>query len=167
MPASRKARAMTLAPRSWPSRPGLAITTRIFCMVVAGIQFPGASCQALDPANCQLPTAHCPLNQRYLFVLAPHLAERVAHLADGRVGAHTVEQPIHRVAGAARRLLEHLEGASDLAVVARAAQLAEPRQLAVRRGFVDVEDRDRRLVVLHVVVDADDDLLARLDGLLE
>src|ERR1700674_758444 len=29
MPASRSARAMILAPRSWPSRPGLATTTRI------------------------------------------------------------------------------------------------------------------------------------------
>src|SRR5450755_2650837 len=29
MPASRKARAMTLAPRSWPSRPGFATKTRI------------------------------------------------------------------------------------------------------------------------------------------
>src|SRR5436305_10575531 len=31
MPASRRARAMTLAPRSCPSRPGLATSTRIFC----------------------------------------------------------------------------------------------------------------------------------------
>src|SRR3954464_10761510 len=30
MPASRRARAMIFAPRSWPSRPGLATTTRIF-----------------------------------------------------------------------------------------------------------------------------------------
>src|SRR5437879_2286110 len=30
MPASRSARAITLAPRSWPSRPGLATKTRIF-----------------------------------------------------------------------------------------------------------------------------------------
>src|SRR3954452_4137020 len=29
IPASRSARAMILAPRSWPSRPGLATTTRI------------------------------------------------------------------------------------------------------------------------------------------
>src|SRR5437764_12022224 len=29
MPASRRARAMILAPRSWPSSPGLATTTRI------------------------------------------------------------------------------------------------------------------------------------------
>src|SRR5882757_9340815 len=30
MPASRSARAITFAPRSWPSSPGLAINTRIF-----------------------------------------------------------------------------------------------------------------------------------------
>src|SRR3954454_18162386 len=30
MPASRSARAITFAPRSWPSRPGLATSTRIF-----------------------------------------------------------------------------------------------------------------------------------------
>src|SRR4030066_52904 len=30
MPASRSARETTLAPRSWPSRPGLAIRTLIF-----------------------------------------------------------------------------------------------------------------------------------------
>src|SRR5215218_4154860 len=35
MPASRSARAMILAPRSWPSRPGLATTTRIL-RAVAG-----------------------------------------------------------------------------------------------------------------------------------
>src|SRR3954464_4923938 len=35
MPASRRARAMILAPRSWPSRPGLATTTRILRAVGA------------------------------------------------------------------------------------------------------------------------------------
>src|SRR5262249_25041398 len=34
MPASRSARAMILAPRSWPSRPGLATTTRILLWVL-------------------------------------------------------------------------------------------------------------------------------------
>src|SRR3954465_11791997 len=34
MPASRSARAMIFAPRSWPSRPGLATTTRIFLVDV-------------------------------------------------------------------------------------------------------------------------------------
>src|ERR1700733_13285639 len=35
MPASRSARAMIFAPRSWPSRPGLATTTRIFPLASA------------------------------------------------------------------------------------------------------------------------------------
>src|SRR5688572_7119615 len=35
-PASRSARATILAPRSWPSRPGLATTTRILRSVIIG-----------------------------------------------------------------------------------------------------------------------------------
>src|ERR1035438_4982156 len=35
MPASRKARAITLAPRSCPSRPGFATSTRIFNSAIA------------------------------------------------------------------------------------------------------------------------------------
>src|SRR5919107_1472226 len=34
IPASRRARAMIFAPRSWPSRPGLATTTRILRVCV-------------------------------------------------------------------------------------------------------------------------------------
>src|SRR5207237_2226858 len=47
MPASRRARAMIFAPRSCPSRPGFATTTRILRAVeVAGI----ALCAADQPA---------------------------------------------------------------------------------------------------------------------
>src|SRR5205085_4027710 len=38
MPASRSARAMIFAPRSCPSRPGLATTTRIFLWVAASMR---------------------------------------------------------------------------------------------------------------------------------
>src|SRR3954447_26135960 len=45
MPASRSARAMILAPRSWPSRPGLATTTRMFWVARgAGIRRRGILC---------------------------------------------------------------------------------------------------------------------------
>src|SRR4051812_28094397 len=37
MPASRRARAMIFAPRSWPSSPGLAITTRILWVIGAAV----------------------------------------------------------------------------------------------------------------------------------
>src|SRR5829696_394519 len=40
MPASRSARAMIFAPRSWPSRPGLATTTRILRLLVAALTAP-------------------------------------------------------------------------------------------------------------------------------
>src|SRR5215212_7105446 len=99
MPASRRARAMTLAPRSWPSRPGFAITTRIFCIS----------------------------NERNFLVLSPHVAKRIAHFADGGVGADAVQQRIHRIARAARGLLQQVQAAPDLVVVARPAQRFEPR----------------------------------------
>src|SRR5918912_1297705 len=35
IPASRSARAMTFAPRSWPSSPGLATRTRIFLSLIS------------------------------------------------------------------------------------------------------------------------------------
>ena len=71
MPASRSARAMTLAPRSWPSRPGFAITTRIF------LGHPTFSCQlqrliwrAQALPRPQL--TRCPAsNDRHFLVLAP------------------------------------------------------------------------------------------------
>src|ERR1700704_3179922 len=47
MPASRSARAMIFAPRSCPSRPGLATTTRIFRLPCCF----GASCSAV-PSIC-------------------------------------------------------------------------------------------------------------------
>src|SRR4051812_41282645 len=91
MPASRSARAITLAPRSWPSRPGLAMTTRIFCI----------------------------LDEGDFFVLSPDLAQRVAHLANGGVGADAVEERGHRVALPARRLFQRVERAAYFLVVAR------------------------------------------------
>src|SRR6266516_241358 len=42
MPASRSARAMIFAPRSWPSRPGLAITTRIFRAIAGSLDLDGS-----------------------------------------------------------------------------------------------------------------------------
>src|SRR5262249_7688913 len=55
MPASRRARAITLAPRSCPSSPGLATRTRIFSATIVGIRtqlelgrIPGAGSRPSD-----------------------------------------------------------------------------------------------------------------------
>src|ERR687884_288002 len=98
MPASRSARAMILAPRSCPSRPGLATTTRIFFVLV--------------PAS----TGRASLKDRRL-----------------RVGAEHRLEPVHLL------LLE-------------------------RR--VDPQDLDRLLALVHVLVHAHHDPLARVDLLL-
>src|SRR3954447_132076 len=50
-PASRNARAMTLAPRSWPSKPGLAISTRIGDSARPSDATPGP----LYPASATMP----------------------------------------------------------------------------------------------------------------
>src|SRR5258706_6142151 len=109
MPASRSARAMTLAPRSWPSRPGLAMTTRIFCIYDQTPDLKVGRYGSLDQWN--------------LFVLTPDFTKRVAHFAHGRVRADAVHERVHRVAGAARGLLQHVERAPHRVGVARRAQV--------------------------------------------
>src|SRR3954463_14377430 len=124
MPASRSARAMTLAPRSWPSRPGFAMTTLIFCM------------SDLVP----------PSDQGNFLVLAPHLAQRVAHLADRRVSADAVHQRIHGVPAAARRLAAPRRRSLHALFGACRARRVEPRPLPIGGALVDIQDRQRRLV---------------------
>src|SRR4029434_4149565 len=118
IPASRRARAITLAPRSWPSRPGLAMTTRVFRMPLISSGAHDEPCTA--PAGLQVQTsypigrggdpiygrswAQIRLNRRGFLLLAPHVAQGVAHFADRRVRAYTFEQRVHGVPGAPRRL---------------------------------------------------------------
>src|ERR687891_2428113 len=83
MPASRRARAMIFAPRSWPSRPGLATTTRI-----------------TSEDGC-------------FGVGAVDALQRPHDFAFGAVGAGAVEQRLHQVAarrGAVAQLCERLLG---------------------------------------------------------
>src|SRR6187455_1717047 len=111
MPASRSARAITLAPRSWPSRPGLAMTTLSFLI--------GAGAWGLD--------------DRDFFVLAPDVAQRVAHLAHCRIGADGVEDAWHQVLACSCCGAQGVERARHRVLMPGAAQRLELRQLRVRR----------------------------------
>src|SRR5262245_64776425 len=73
---------MTLAPRSCPSSPGLAMTTRSLRTNSPIHQF----------TNSELYPWH-------FLVLAPHLAERVAHLSDRRVRSYRLENARHQILG--------------------------------------------------------------------
>src|SRR5579884_198852 len=95
MPASRSARAMILAPRSCPSRPGFATTTRIFPATARSVTEGPKShvrCQTPDVAASSRASEDGGLTPR-----APHFAQRVAHLAHRHVGARGLHDRLHQV----------------------------------------------------------------------
>src|SRR5690349_6195583 len=93
IPASRNARAITLAPRSWPSRPGLAMTTLSLRISLA---------RSVGPADVRTGRSSGRSDDWHFLVFSPHLAKRVAHLADRRIGADRVEDWRHQVVGGLR-----------------------------------------------------------------
>src|SRR4030095_13225460 len=114
MPASRSARAMTLAPRSCPSSPGLAIRTRIL--------------GAVESMALPQPQRYEEHKGRHegawsehggFFIFPPDLAQRVAHLAERGVRAGGLEDRVHQVARAAGGLLQRAQRRRDPLLVAR------------------------------------------------
>src|SRR5712691_11072002 len=110
IPASRRARATTFAPRSCPSNPGFAINTRslrsgngstAFQRGGRGEKRRGRRERRELPRSMFPPfvpprplrsfSAFSALKDRRLDVLAPDLAQRVAHLAESGVGAGGLE----------------------------------------------------------------------------
>src|SRR5687767_835870 len=124
IPASRNARAITLAPRSCPSSPGLAMITRSF-RIWANLQ---------SIFNLQSEIGNFTISDyRHFFIFAPDLAERVAHLAEGGVGAYRLQDLGHDVVGAAGRRLQAVERAAHAAVIAGPLQRLHSIELLVGR----------------------------------
>src|SRR2546421_643796 len=141
MPASRRARAMTFAPRSCPSSPGLAITTLSLRILGPGIWGSGFGVRdsgfgirdlANPESQIQIPNPES-LDDWHFLVFAPHFTERVAHLADRRVSPHGVENREHHVLGRARRDAQPIERPLNGDIVALALQPFELRDLFVAR----------------------------------
>src|SRR5512136_706867 len=80
-PASRSARATTFAPRSWPSRPGLATSTLSFLLMYI-----------LRAVHQQFRS-----ERRRLFIGPKDLRHRRADLAERTAGAGGLENHRHRV----------------------------------------------------------------------
>src|SRR6516225_2761432 len=87
MPASRSALAMTFAPRSWPSRPGLAMSTRIF---FSGIP------ESLEAFSSVLEILSASRDGGF-FVGAEDGSHRVADLAKRSVRFHRAVDVRHQV----------------------------------------------------------------------
>src|SRR5262245_56422984 len=111
-PASRSAPAMTLAPRSWPSRPGLAISTR-----------------GRRPAGTRALLASLISEVGRWPILAEHGAQAACDPADRGLGAHRRQHWRHQIVGAARSRLYRGKRPLDRRRVARSAQLAQARAL--------------------------------------
>src|SRR2546425_4616596 len=94
-PASLRARAMILAPRSWPSRPTLPTNSRTFRSLFISEVHPSFT------------------------VGAKNFLERAADLAHGSVGAHRLEDRRHQVFPAPGGPVEHLESPRVTQPVAR------------------------------------------------
>src|SRR5919197_5619923 len=132
MPASRRARATTFAPRSCPSRPGFAIRTRIFFAIgITSVQ-------------------------ERLFVDAEDFAHHVADLPEGRLRAHRIEEEGHRVLVRLAGVPEAIEGRGVLRLIPCPPEAAEPLQLGLQGGLGDPELFEVRLLVHGEVIDADD-----------
>src|SRR6476469_2223208 len=116
IPASRSARAMIFAPRSCPSRPGLATTTRIFFVEVGAAM--GADSMAL-PRDAEL-----------------HLHVRLVDRADERVGAGAGQLLAERARG--------LEGGAELHRALGDRDVVHVLAGPAPRDLGALLDRDRR-----------------------
>src|SRR5450755_3538626 len=102
MPASRSARAIIFAPRSWPSRPGLAIRTRIFLVGIGYF-----------------------LGDGDFFVRAKNVAHGFADFAERGVGLHGVVNKGYEIFFAARGSAQGIEAAVYFRLGAIGAELFE------------------------------------------
>src|SRR5487761_72520 len=115
MPASRSARAIIFAPRSWPSSPGFAISTRI---VLSAIRLERIS-----------------LSDGDFFVDAEDVAEGVANFAQSGVGFHGFVDVRPQIFVAFGGFAERFEAALNFSARAVRAEFAQALGLAMRDGF--------------------------------
>src|SRR5665213_2031637 len=133
MPASRSALAMTFAPRSWPSSPGLATSTRI-----GGFMS----------------------DRRLFFPYSEYVFQGGAYLADRGVSAHGIEQRRHQIHAARGGAFQPFQSAPGIFIIAPRAQ--PPQLFALRRlrGAVDAQHVERLIIIFLTAVHPRNDRLA-------
>src|SRR5713226_8253651 len=142
MPASRNARAITFAPRSWPSRPGLATRTRIFCSLISSLRDENAQSYRLcnnqerQPIVVHLSSGADPFKlDSGLFVDSVDVAQCRTDFAEGCVSAYRFDRSRHGVFVEPSGLSQAVEGLRDGAVVSLGACSFQPLQLVSAYGF--------------------------------
>src|SRR5829696_9641313 len=94
-------------------------------------------------------------------VLAEDVPHRIADVTDGATHPQCLLDRRQEVPVTLGNVPEGLESLVELGLVARFLECGEPLQLACLRLRVDLEDVDVIDLVADVLVDADDDVLAR------
>src|SRR5450756_594382 len=136
IPASMKALARTLAPRSCPSRPGFATRTLIFSSMVSSLE------------------------RRIRPILAEHGAQHVADFTKSRVRVDGVDDCRHQVCITACDSFHLGKGSFDLGGIAATFHRSQLLVPFLKEGGVDVHEILEWFVLDLKLVDADDDLLA-------
>src|SRR5579859_4297754 len=107
--------------------------------------------------------ARCVLEDRRLSPDAPYLTQRVAHLAHRYTRARGIHDRGHEVRLAGGGALQLREGGVGGRGVALGPRRPHALDLLRLELGIDAQDLERLLVLLHVLVHADDDALALLD----
>src|SRR5579864_2526174 len=133
MPASRNARAITLAPRSWPSSPGLATNTRIGLFI-------------------QSDRARFPIG-------AEHIPQSAADFAERGISADSVQNIRHGVLRTLGRAPQRIQRPGYSRSLPPGPQRHQLAYLALMRHLIDLKDLDGFLVTRLERIDTYDNLI--------
>src|SRR5579884_1787527 len=137
IPASRSARATTLTPRSWPSRPALAIKMR-------------------RRGSDTYPSLH----ECGFAVASEHRLHGVAHLLDRRVRPDRLQQVRHHVLIPRCCVTDRRQGTINPVIVSGPLQFLEPPNLLPLHLGIDFQDWNIDRLVVNKVIHPDHDLPA-------
>jgi len=105
------------------------------------------------------------LGDRHFFVNAKSLAHRVADFAQRGVGFYGLEEIWHQVLGSSGRFAQRVQATFYLGVRAICAQVAQTVALAMRHGFVYLQNLER-LFLGNVIIHANYDFFFAVNRLL-
>src|SRR5262245_27359651 len=149
IPASCSARAMNLAPRSCPSKPGLATRTRM--------RWPESLTSSPRPGS-----------HHDVFAELPEcLPQHVADFAERDLRVDAVHDGGHHILARRGGTSQPVERCSRHGTVTLGAESAQALHLVALERRFDAQDRDAGLGIVAEFVHADDDSCAGIDLLLQ